>query len=275
MRVSELMVYPVKSTRGVSVDAATVEPWGLAGDRRWMVIDPSGTTITAREEHRLLSVRPGLPEPDGALTIHGPHAAPLRLSRPAGDLVPVRLHRHDLRAVPADPAADAWFSALLGRDARLVWCDDPTRRPTNPEYSRPGDSVAFADGYPLLLTTTASLRRLNDWIAETALERGGLPGPALPMRRFRPSVVLDGAIEPFAEDGWKRLRIGEVEFRAAKPCDRCVMTTVDPDTLETGHEPIRTLARYRQWDGKTWFGMNLIPDGTGTVHTGDPAEVVD
>ncbi len=275
MRVSELYVYPIKSTRGVAVDAAAVEPWGLAGDRRWMVIDESGTAVTAREEHRLLAVRPDLPDPDGGLAVRGPHADPLRLTPPDDAGVPVRLHRHDLRAIPAGPAADAWFSALLGRAVRLVWCDDPTRRQTNPEYSRQGDSAAFADGYPLLLTTTESLRRLNDWVTEMGLERGEFPGAPLPMRRFRPSVVLDGAPEPFAEDHWQGVRVGEVTFRVAKPCDRCVMTTIDPDTLVGGHEPIRTLSRYRHWDGKTWFGMNLIPDGTGTLHIGDVAEVVD
>lgn len=88
------------------------------------------------------------------------------------------------------------------------------------------------------------------------------------MLRFRPNVVIDGEA-PFAEDSWPRVRIGEVEFRTAEVCDRCVMTTIDPETLATGKEPVRTLARYRHWDGKTWFGTRLVPLGEGELRVGD------
>nr|WP_281387136.1 MOSC domain-containing protein [Jiangella mangrovi] len=137
----------------------------------------------------------------------------------------------------------------------------------------PADRVSFADAFPLLATTTGSLARLNDWVVEEALLRGEEPPEApLPMRRFRPSVVVDNA-EPFAEDTWCKLRIGDVPFRAVKLCDRCVLTTIDPDTQTRGKEPLRTLARHRNWDGKVWFGMNLVPDGTGTIAVGDEVRV--
>ena len=136
-----------------------------------------------------------------------------------------------------------------------MYLDDPTRRPTNPAYSLDGDRVSFADGYPLLLTSEESLDALNDWIAEGPRAAEG----PVPMRRFRPSVVVSGA-PAWAEDGWRRLRIGPVTFRAVKGCDRCVLTTVDPDTAAKGHEPLFALARHRRWDGKIWFGVNLIPD---------------
>ncbi|HEY9408276.1 MAG TPA: MOSC N-terminal beta barrel domain-containing protein [Jiangellaceae bacterium] len=273
MQVAELNIYPVKSTRGFSVQRAGVQPWGLADDRRWMVVDVEGSLITARVQPALLGVR-ATPLGEGRLRLEGPHAAPLEVDATSREgLVPVRVWRSHLSATPAGPGADAWFGKLLDRDVRLVWLDDPTRRPTNPDYSRPGDRVSFADGYPILLTSAASLRQLNDWIVEEALTRGEEPAGPLPMRRFRPSVVVEHD-EPFAEDHWRRLRIGGIEFRVPKPCDRCVLTTIDPDTLAKGKEPIRTLSRHRRWDGKVWFGTNLIPDGTGTISVGDPVEVL-
>lgn len=272
VRVASLHVYPVKSTRGVDLTSAVVERWGLAGDRRWMVVDSDGVPVTAREEPRLLTVAARVLG-DDELTITGPHAAPLSVSGASGELVPVQVSRDSVLARHAGADADAWFGKLLERDVRLVWLDDPTRRSVDPRHGTLGDRVGFADGYPLHLTTTASLRQLNDWVADEAVLRGGpLPSP-LSMRRFRPSVVVDTAV-PFDEDRWVQLRIGTVAFRVVKGCDRCVLTTIDPDTLESGKEPIRTLARHRRWDGKVWFGINLVPDGTGTISIGDEVMVL-
>ena len=271
VHVTSLHVYPVKSTRGSDVTDAVVEPWGLAGDRRWIVVDPDGLIVTAREEPRLLSVTARVTG-EGELTISGPHAAPLGVDGSRSrERVVVRAWRDTVAATWPD--ADAWFGKLLDRDVRLVWLDDPTRRPVNPDNGGPDDRVSFADGYPLLLTTTASLRQLDDWVAEEALLRGGTPRAPLPMRRFRPSVVVDTE-RAFDEDRWRRVQIGAVAFRVANGCDRCVLTTIDPDTLEKGKEPIRTLARHRKWDGKVWFGVNLIPDRPGTIAVGDPVEVL-
>jgi hypothetical protein len=179
----------------------------------------------------------------------------------------------DLVAAPAGDEAAAWLSEVIGEPVRLVYLDDPTRRPANPAYSRDTDRVSFADGYPLLLTSEESLGALNDWIAEGTKAAEG----PVPMRRFRPSVVVSGA-PAWAEDGWRRLRIGPVAFRAVKGCDRCVMTTVDPDTAAKGHEPLFALARHRRWDNKVWFGVNLIPDTPdpgARIRPGDPVEVLE
>jgi uncharacterized protein YcbX len=160
---------------------------------------------------------------------------------------------------------------MLQQPVRLVYLDDPTRRSPNPEFAQPGDVVSFADGYPVLLASENSLDLLNDWIAE-----GPRPdeGP-LDIRRFRPNLVVRGAA-PFAEDGWTRIRIGEATFRVVKGCDRCVLTTLDPETGEKQMEPITTLARYRRWDGKTWFAANLVPDTPGAVlRVGDEVEVLE
>ena len=156
MRVAGLHIYPVKSTRGQDVEAAQVERWGLAGDRRFLVVDDDSRHVTAREDARLLSVS-AVERGASELILHGPHADPIVvhvLGRPTTN---VHIWGDEVSAVRPSAEADAWFSALLGRDVGLVWLDDPTSRPVNPAYGAPGDTVSFADGYPLLLTATASL----------------------------------------------------------------------------------------------------------------------
>jgi uncharacterized protein YcbX len=266
MRIATLHTYPVKGCHRIDHDEAAVEPWGLAGDRRWMVVDPAGTGITQRRATRLallsgtvrpggLTLRaPGMPELDVAEPVDGPkESVRVFTGKPP---LPVRI---------AD-VAEAWFTEFLGRPARLVWLGDPTARPIE-DNARPDDRVSFADGYPLLLANTASLAAVNDWL----LEDGAEP---VPMTRFRPNVVVDGAA-PWAEDDWlgRRLRLGDVLFRAAKPCDRCVVTTIDQETGVGGRQPLRILGRYRRAPGGLLFGMNLIPDlepgSRGVIRAGD------
>jgi len=272
LTVTDMYRYPVKSCRGDRLAAGTVEPWGLAGDRRWMIVDVGGEVVTAREHPRLVLVTPFLEA--GGLRLTGPDGPDLTVSAPRGDeLIPVTVWQSKLLAAPAGAAADAWFSRVTGERVRLVYLDDPTRRRPNPDYSRDGDRVSLADGYPLLLTAESSLAALNEAIAAGPLAAEG----PLPMRRFRPNLVVAGTA-PWAEDGWRRLRVGDVTLRSVKGCDRCVLTTIDPDTAATGKEPIATLARCRRWDGKVWFGVNLIPDGPPPgrpVRVGDPVEILE
>lgn len=268
-----LAVHPVKSTAIRPLARAEVRPWGLAGDRRWMVVDGTGTLVTARELHELFSITADTPQTEpaaeGVLRLSADGHEPIDVAEPTGELVPVRLHAHDLLARPAAPEASGWVRDVLGRDdLTLVWCDEPSRRSLNPSHSEPGDHTAFADGYPVTLASLDSLARLNDWIVEEALLRGEEPQPPLPIERFRPNLVVEGA-DPFAEDTWTRVCIGDVVFRKAKPVDRCVMTTISLLDLTTGKEPIRTLARRRMWDHKTWFAVHLIPETTGQIAVGD------
>ena len=268
--LSAINRYPVKSCRGHQVPTASVEPWGLAGDRRWLVVDDEGQGMTAREHPRMLLVTPSL-QADGGLRLESPDAPPLDVHVPEGEILPVKVHSSELAGTPAALDASAWFSKIVGESARLIYLDDPTRRHPNPRFARPTDYVSFADAYPLLLATSASLAQVNDWIAEGP--RAG-EGP-LPMTRFRPNVVVDGTTA-WEEDGWRRIRIGDAHFRVVKGCDRCVMTMTDPDTATRTKEPIATLAKYRRWDGETWFGMNIIPDTPGAViSVGDEVEVLE
>ncbi|MFK4731287.1 MOSC domain-containing protein [Agromyces mediolanus] len=286
MQVTRVRIHPVKSFAGLDVPSATVLPWGLAGDRRWAVVDPEGTSVTAREENALLGLV-ATPLDDDALRLVGARAGgsgpaeaddALLVAAPR-DAVPVAVgHSRQGTALPAGEAADAWISARLGRPLRLVWQPDPTARTVKPDYGgRPGDSLTLADASPLLLASEASLRLLNELAAADADERGELAPEPLVMERFRPNLVVDGETA-FAEETWTRVRIGDVEFRVEGCCDRCVMTTIDPETLVRGKEPIRTLARHRRREGKTWFGVRLVPaldaSAGDTVSVGDALHVL-
>ncbi len=273
MHVTALRIYPVKSTGPVTLREAVARLEGLQGDRRWMVVDGDGTTITARTHRRLLLVT-AEPRADGAIRLTAPGSGSLLVEVPrVGSPLPLTMSRID-GAVSAGDEADEWLSQHLGEAVRLVWMDDPSRRTVGEQHGgAPGDTVSFADTGPVHLTTTASLARLNEWLVDTALERGEpTPGP-LPMGRFRPNIVVDGGAEPFAEDEWKLLRVGEVGMRFAEHCDRCVLPTIDPVTLAGSKEPTRTLALRRQWDHEVFFGIRLIPLSTGLVRVGDEVTV--
>lgn len=274
MRVTQLRLYPVKSLGGTEVESAHVEPWGVAGDRRWGLVDPAGEKVTAREEHTLLRLRAQQVDEE-TIRIHDGDESIL-VDIPLG-LPPVPVsHSRQGFAVPADQDVSEWISDRVGRPLRLVWQEDPTvRRVSGAHGGVEGDTLSLADAGPLLLVSESSLARLQEWVDEAADGDGaddGAPaaaGPgALSVVRFRPNVVIDGET-PFVEDDWPTVRIGDVEFRTAEVCDRCVMTTIDPETLATGKEPIRSLSQHRKWDGKTWFGTRLVPMGEGEIRTGD------
>ena len=268
MRITALHTYPVKGCRRLDHDEARVEPIGLAGDRRWMVVDADGTGVTQRESRQLTALRPQ-PRP-GGLTLRATDGRPaLHITEPvAGEPTQVRVFRskpYVSARLAADDAHD-WLTALLGRPVRLVWLADPATRPVDIPHARPGDRVSLADGGPLLLTTTTSLARLNEWLADDG-------EPPVPMNRFRPNVVVDTGT-PWAEDGWigRRLRLGDTELRVAKACGRCVVTTIDQRTGHSGRQPLHALGRHRRAGTDLLFGIYLIPDAPGTVRVGDTVQ---
>lgn len=269
MHVTGLWIHPVKSLGGQAIDSARVEPWGLEGDRRWGLVDPSGEKVTARDLHALLRLHAEQVD-DETIRIHDGGESIL-VDIPLG-LPPIPVsHARQGFAPPADQDVSEWISERVGRPLRLVWQEEPTqRRMSGAHGGLVGDTLSLADAGPLLLTSEASLAQLQEWVDARAAEDDPAAGAASPlsMIRFRPNVVIDGG-EPFAEDGWGTLRIGEVRFRTAEVCDRCVMTTIDPETIVAGKEPIRTLARHRAWDGKTWFGTRLVPLDEGRIAIGD------
>ncbi|MEW2625209.1 MOSC N-terminal beta barrel domain-containing protein [Streptomyces sp. NPDC048106] len=269
--VQSIHLYPVKAFQGLTAEAAAVEPWGLAGDRRWALIDARGKVVTQREQPRLaLAAAEPLAGGGVRLSAAGRAAVTVGVPEPAGT-VPVNIFGQKVEAVPAAADAHAWCSAYLDQDVRLVHLDDPaTRRPVDPDYALPGETVSFADGYPLLITTSASLDALNSLIAQGSHADEG----PLPMNRFRPSVVVRGT-EAWAEDEWARVSVGEVVFRVARECGRCVVTTTDQRTAARGREPLYSLVRHRRKDAGLVFGQNLVPLTGGTVRVGDPVRVLE
>lgn len=263
MRLESISVFPLKSGAPIARERAAVEPHGLAGDRRWMVVDAAGRFITGRQVPALVLVH-ATPR-DGGLRLEAPGHAPLEVATPRADAPrqSVTVWDDTVDAARAS-GADAWLTAVLGREARLVHFDADARRAVSPKYGAPGDVVAFADAFPLLLISQGSLDHLN----------AKLVAP-IPMLRFRPNLVVSGC-EPHAEDSWKRIRVGALELDVVKPCTRCVFTTIDPARGEpdASGEPLRTLKTYRRSPAGITFGQNLIARGLGTLEVGDRVEVL-
>ncbi|MBE7323140.1 MOSC domain-containing protein [Nocardioides sp. Y6] len=280
LRVTELRVHPVKSMAGRTVPRAAVQPRGLVDDRSWMVTDSAGRMVTARTLHSLVSLEADTPATDPSLDrslrLRAPGLGEHLVDEPDGPESEVELFGHALTGVPADEETQTWLRRALGQqDLHLVWCARPDRRHLDPAYTRTGDHTAYADAYPVTVVSEESLTQLNDWITEGALERGEDPPAPLGMERFRPNVVVSGA-GAFAEDDWHRIQVGEVTLRLVKPSPRCVLTTIDHQTLRTGKEPIRTLARHRRDRAHgVVFAVNAVPEGSGPIALGDPVRVLD
>jgi MOSC domain-containing protein len=259
--LSSLYVYPVKGCRGLAPAEWDVDEFGLRYDRRWMIVSLTGEFVTQREEPRLALIRPVLQRDSLVLRAPGMPDLALPLVPPAKDRVKVEVWDDATEGVPLGPEASQWLGRFLGALVRLVWMPDEVLRPTDPAYAV-GYRVSFADAFGFLLISEASLADLN----------GRLETP-LPMSRFRPNLVVRGT-EPFAEDGWRTLRMGDLELDVVKSCSRCVVTTTDQETGERGKEPLRTLATFRQRGGKVMFGQNLVHRGTGRLAAGMRVEVV-
>lgn len=267
LSLSQLYRYPLKSGRGEVLQRCAVDGLGLSGDRRWMVVDAAnGRFITQRllpqmsQLSALYNLRGGL-----TLSAAGRGELEVAVPDPEQDLRGVTVWQDSLQVPDAGDEAAAWLSELLGRPCRLVQVPEARTRQVDTAYALPGDRVAFADGFPLLLIGQASLDDLA--------QRVGRP---LSMLRFRPNLVVVGS-EPYAEDSWKRIRIGEVEFEVAKGCTRCILTTVDPQSGERSadREPLTTLKTYREREGDVYFGQNLLPRGVGELQIGMPVEVLE
>ncbi|GAB46927.1 MOSC domain-containing protein [Mobilicoccus pelagius] len=273
VRVTAIGIHPVKSTAIRRVARAEVTAAGLRGDREWMVVDDSGEMVSARQEPRLFTVcasTPATGDTAADLRLEAPGVAPLDVAYSDEGDRDVRLFRRThLVGRPAGEAADAWLQRALGRDdLHLVRCAEP-----QPRRSRSGVErmATFQDGYPVTLLSEESVVQVDAWAAEAARARGEEP-VHVDARRFRPNVLVSGAEAAFAEDDWERMRIGDVVLRRASLVARCVMTTIDPDDLGRGKDPIRTLAAHRRWDGSTWLAVNLVPEQDGVIAVGDDVE---
>lgn len=248
-RIVSLHVYPVKSCRGMAVDRAELTPTGFAKDRHWMLVRPNGRFVTQRELPRLALVGTALSA--AGLTLTAPDMPPLQVAENAGrDSRNVTVWGFDGRGIDCGDEAGEWFTKFLQTPLRLVRFDPDMPRECSRDWT--GDTRAvteFADGFPILVISRASLDDLNS----------RLPKP-LPMERFRPNIVIDG-VDAYDEDRIHELRAGDVTLRIVKPCTRCAITTTDQQRGERdGEEPLRTLKEYRfsrELRGVA-FGQNAI-----------------
>lgn len=262
IRLSGIHLYPVKSLAGLSVDSWMGGVHGLEYDRHWMLVDEKGEFVTQRRLPRMALIQTALR--GDALVLSAPGMQELIVAKEyPGAPLEVLVWEDRVQALDAGVQVADWLSGFLGEPLRLVYFPPHARRPVDPDYAEMDDRTAFSDGFPYLLISEASLQELN----------GRLEQP-LPMGRFRPNLVVSGT-EPFAEDRWRRIRVGGLSFRVVKPCSRCIITTIDPLTARRGAEPLRTLSGYRRRGNKVFFGQNLIHDGIGGLSVGDQVEVLE
>ncbi|TFG62337.1 MAG: MOSC domain-containing protein [Gemmatimonadales bacterium] len=263
-RVTALFRYPLKSGAGERCESFRLDRFGVQGDRRWMVTSPCGAPITQREVPEMALIRARIEQDGLTLAWKSWDLPTVRLPKPGPDAtrLEVTIWGDAVNLPLADDKVTAWISDHLNRDARVAYMPREVERPVNPRYAGTDDRTALTDGYPLHLIGSGSMDDLNSRLAEP-----------VGIERFRPNIFVECS-EGFAEDTWERLRIGDCGFRVVRPCPRCSVTTVDPETGHQGKEPLRTLARYRKREGGVMFGQNLVHDGCGEIRVGDRVEVI-
>lgn len=259
--VSALTRYPIKGCKGHALNEAQTDARGIAGDRSLMIVDAHNEFITQRDVPKLALIAPAMDDDTITLTAPGMPALTFTPSS-EGCQVRARVWNDVCDAVDQGNEVALWLQNFLAAPVRLVRMVDEFQRKCDPKYARSErDQTGFADGYPFLLISQASLDDLNAKLSEP-----------VPMNRFRPNIVVTGCA-PFAEDTWRDIRIAGVDFGVVKPCARCSVPTVDQDTAIAGHEPIKTLATYRTINQKVMFGQNLIAASAGVLHIGDAVEI--
>lgn len=282
LRLARIRVYPLKGAAGFDLADTGLDAFGIPGDRRWMLARPGGHFISQRTHPRLCLIRatpmdpgpsfPSLqgPSPKGPtrsqefqFAVEAPGMDPFPLvPTPSDSWVEVRLHEDRFSALAGYDEANRWFSDFLGEPCQLVFIPDEVRRPVDPVWA-PGHRVSLADGYPLHLTTEESLGEMN-----RALPR------ETSMLNYRPNLVLAGGT-PWEEDEWRVLEIGGIRVHLVKPCARCTVTTVNPETGVQGREPLRSMRGFREWEGKVYFGQNAVFEGTGRFQVGGDVHILE
>jgi hypothetical protein len=260
-RVSRLYVYPIKSCRGIAVDAAMLTVRGLNLDRRYMLVDAGGNFLTQRRHPQMALIETAITTEGIVVRAPGCEALKLPFALPASghDICRVKVWNDTIEATLADADCNLWFSEYMGFACGLVYLADDQHRPVTNAAAEFDDEVSFADGAPVLLISEASLAGLNERL-----------NPPVTMNRFRPNLIVTADV-PHAEDSWRTITIGEARLDVAWPCSRCVLTTIDPETgkRDPANEPMRTLLQYRRKDRSVYFGQNLIPRAPGWIAVGD------
>jgi uncharacterized protein YcbX len=262
LNLSEIWIYPLKSLAGIRLENATVEAKGLRYDRRWMLIDTNGVAMTQRVYPEMALFKPHFQDEKIAVTFTKAQKSnatvEFSMAIPQSDeWIRASVWDDEVQVREVDPEISEWFSHHLRSICRLVAFPEENPRHVDPDYSVNDEQVSLADAYPFLIIGQGSLDDLNAKLTE-----------AVPMNRFRPNFVFSGG-EPFIEDQWRNLSIGNIPFVAVKKSDRCVLTTVNQETAQKGSEPLRTLSTYRKVGNKVHFGQNLVALAEGKIRVGD------
>ena len=261
--LSGIYIYPIKSLGEISQQSGQVTSRGLQYDRRWMLVDSKGNFMTQRKYPQMALLRPETTENGWIVrhTLNPEWNCEVPFSLETGPETQVPIWNDTVLAVEANQETNSWFSDMLYEPCRLVYMPERTKRQISLKYGAPGEVVSFADGYPLLLIGEASLYDLNTRLATP-----------VGMDRFRPNLVFSGGTA-YEEDTYTTFSIGDAVFKAVKTCARCVLTTVDQQTGKKGREPLKTLATYRNVEGRVIFGMNVIPVVMNEVRVGDKVQI--
>jgi uncharacterized protein YcbX len=279
MIVSQLWIYPIKSCQGIELQQAQVTPKGFFGDREFMLVNAKGKFLTQRQYPQLAKVRVQIADEQLSLSVRDDSVEPLTFtSTLTGKEIAVEIWQDFITAIDQGDEVAEWFHTVLALDShqqcRLVRQSPQHLRLIKQSFALKDEKpVSFADGYPFLLTATASLTELNRRIEEIHQKEA----QTVPMNRFRPNIVIQTE-EPFIEGTWRAIAIGTVRFTVVKPCSRCIITTTDQQTGERNQlrEPLRTLGTFRQFgDRGVMFGENMAPRNTGIVRVGDPLKILE
>jgi uncharacterized protein YcbX len=265
LTISELHIYPIKSLRGISVKSTKATDRGFEYDRRWMLVDHFGGFMTQREYPQMALINVEID--DKGLNVYHrnrknlrKHFIPLNISK--SNVITVPIWDDTCSALLVGSDSDKWFSEALDVECKLVYQPFESRRTVDQKYAKENALVSFADGYPFLIISQASLDDLNSKLDEP-----------LPMNRFRPNIVFTGG-DPYQEDNMKTFKVENIIFYGVKPCARCAIITTNQETAERLHEPLKTLATFRKFENKVLFGMNLLHEGNGEVNVGDKIEIL-
>jgi uncharacterized protein YcbX len=257
LQVSELFIYPIKSLGGISLSSAVVTDRGFQYDRRWMLVDSDNQFITQRDfaEMALLQV---YVEKEGLKVTHKQKGDSIVIPfETSGEFISVQVWSDKVKGIIVNTETNEWFSDILNKPCRLVYMPDQTKRRVDGRYATNKEITNFSDGYPFLTIGQSSLNDLNSRLEEK-----------LPINRFRPNIVFTSGT-PYEEDTFAHFIINDIHFYGVKLSARCVITTINQDTIKKSKEPLRTLSTYRMKNNKIYFGQNLLHDGKGTINIGD------
>ena len=256
--LSSIFIYPIKSLTGIQLNQSVITKTGLKYDRKWMLVDKQKQFLSQRSLPKMALIKTHITSQQ--LIVSAPNTPDLSLSLDAPEItdsLDVTVWHDQCAALPVSKAADQWFSDFLKISCQLVYQPTSSIRTVDQNHAQANDQTSFSDGFPFLIVSEASLAQLNQQM-----------DLSLSIQRFRPNLVITDCTS-YAEDSWRKISIGEIPFRLPKPCSRCSVPQIDPDTALSGKEPLRTLTRFRKWNNHVYFGQNALHDSEGNLRTGD------